>query len=141
MTLPDDDSPSPVTRFAIQEPISVPRHVRVTRVQGFVETALAEQFSTAIPDEALSALPEGPSEDARGGQRWAIVVEAATPDGRRTRAIAQGPDTYGTTAAIAAEGTLRLAGPAGCRAPAEVLPAADFLDILAPYGVTWKIDD
>jgi hypothetical protein len=41
---------------------------------------------------------------------------------------------------IAVEGTLRMAGPAGSRAPSEVLQPADFLDALAPYGITWRID-
>jgi short subunit dehydrogenase-like uncharacterized protein len=139
MAFPGED-PSPVTRFALQEPISVPRHVQVGHVQGFVETELAQRFSGAIPDDAIRAMPEGPSDDARRGQRWAIVVEAATVDGRRARASAEGPDTYGTTAVIAAEGTLQMAGAPGCRAPAEILRAADFLDSLAAYGITWKFD-
>jgi hypothetical protein len=33
-----------------------------------------------------------------------------------------------------------MAGPAGSRAPSEVLQPADFLDALAPYGITWRID-
>ncbi|MEN3320918.1 MAG: hypothetical protein V7643_4320 [Mycobacterium sp.] len=135
------DVPSPVTRFAVSEPISVPRHLQVDYVQGFAETALAEQFSGTIPGEVIDDMPEGPSDNDRRDQRWTIVVEASTPDGRRARASAEGPDTYGTTAVIAAEGTLRMAGPSGARTPAEVLPPAGFLEALAPYGVTWRIHD
>jgi short subunit dehydrogenase-like uncharacterized protein len=124
----------------LQEPISVPRHVQVSHVQGFVETELAQRFSDAIPDNAIRAMPEGPSDDARRDQRWAIVVEAATVDGGRARAMAEGPDTYGTTAVIAAQGALQMAGTPGCRAPAESFRAAEFLECLAAYGITWKID-
>ncbi|OBB96487.1 saccharopine dehydrogenase NADP-binding domain-containing protein [Mycobacterium sp. 852002-40037_SCH5390672] len=140
MAFPGDD-PSPVTRFALQEPISVPRHVQVAHVQGFVESELAQRFSGTIPDDAIRDMPEGPSDGGRRDQRWAIVVEVATVDGRRARASAQGPDTYGTTAVIAAVGTLQMAAAPGCRAPAETLPAADFLNGLAANGITWKIDD
>jgi short subunit dehydrogenase-like uncharacterized protein len=138
MTFPGGAS-SPVIRFALQEPISVPRHLKVAHVQGFVDEELAQQFSGTIPAGTIDGLPEGPSDDDRREQRWTVVVVASTPDGRRGRASAEGPDTYGTTAVIAAEGTLRMAGNAGARAPAEVLSPRAFLDALAPYGITWRI--
>ncbi|MFG2019455.1 saccharopine dehydrogenase NADP-binding domain-containing protein [Actinomadura geliboluensis] len=129
-----------MSRFALPEIASIPRHVRVENVQGFVEADLAARFSGAtVPEEAVNAFPEGPDAVARQAQRWTVVVVATTPDGRRATGIAQGFDTDGTTAAIAAEGTLRLDGPAGVRAPAEVLSAASFLDALATHGVTWRI--
>jgi short subunit dehydrogenase-like uncharacterized protein len=135
------ESPAPVVPLALQEVISVPRHVQVAHVQGFAEAVLADALSSAIPEEAIGSMPEGPSDAARSRDRWAILVEASTPDGRRARAVAQGPDSYGTTAVIAVEGVLRLGGPAGARAPSEALPPAGFLDALAPYGVTWDIED
>ncbi|TDC73088.1 saccharopine dehydrogenase NADP-binding domain-containing protein [Actinomadura sp. 7K507] len=130
--------PVPVSRFALPEVVSVPRHIRAGHVQGFVEADLAARFSGAVPDDAVDAFPEGPDADARQRQRWAVVVTATTPDGRRATGSAEGPDTYGTTAAIAAEGAFRLAGTPGVRAPAEVLPPAAFLDALAPHGITWR---
>ncbi|MEU8341087.1 saccharopine dehydrogenase NADP-binding domain-containing protein [Spirillospora sp. NPDC048832] len=126
----------PMARFALPEVVTIPRHVEVEHVQGFVEADLAARFSGAVAEEAVNALPEGPDADARRGQRWAVVVVATTPDGRRATGVAEGFDTYGTTAAVAAEGVLRLDGPAGVRAPSEVLPAT-FLDDLR--GVTWTI--
>ena len=129
---------TPVVRFALAEVISIPHHVEVSRVQGFAEADLAESFSTALTEEAIAAMPEGPPAEARTG-RWTIVVEAVARDGRRARASAQGPDTYGTTGVIAALGTLRMDGPPGVRAPAEVLDPAGFLDALAPYGTTWTV--
>jgi hypothetical protein len=132
-------SPVPAVRFPLVEVVTVPRHVRVAHVQGFAEAALAELFSDALPEEVIAAMPEGPDGDARSGERWTIVVEAATQDGRRAGALAEGPDTYGTTAVMAAEGTLALSGTPGVRAPAEVLKPAAFLDALAPDGITWKI--
>ncbi|WP_165959198.1 saccharopine dehydrogenase NADP-binding domain-containing protein [Actinomadura sp. KC345] len=131
--------PVPMSRFALPEVVSVPRHIEVQHVQGFVEADLAAQFSGAVPEEAVDAFPENPDAEARRGQRWAVLVRAGTPDGRRATAFAEGSDTYGTTAAIAAEGTLRLSGPPGVRAPAEVLDPAAFLNALAPTGTTWKI--
>ncbi len=129
-----------MSRFALPEVVGIPRHVRVEHVQGFIEADLAARFSgTTVPEEAVNAFPEGPDAAARQGQRWTVVVVATTPDGRRATGIAEGFDTYGTTAAIAAEGILRLDGPAGVRAPGEVLPAASFLDALATHGVTWRI--
>lgn len=141
LAFPGDASPEPVARFALHEVTTVPRHTRVAHVQGFVEAALAEQFSGTDPAGDLSALPEGPDAETRRLQRWAIAVEATTPDGRRATAHAEGPDTYGTTAVIAATGTLRLTGAPGVRAPAEVLRPAAFLDALAPNGVTWTITE
>jgi hypothetical protein len=41
---------------------------------------------------------------------------------------------------IAAEGALAMAGPPDSRASAEILPLAGFLDDLARYGITWRID-
>ncbi|XVQ16077.1 saccharopine dehydrogenase NADP-binding domain-containing protein [Spirillospora sp. CA-255316] len=132
---------TPVIRFALQEVVTVPRHLEVARVQGFAEAALAEMFSAAISEEAIAALPEGPSDEERRGDHWTIAVEAVARDGRRARGSVQGPDTYGTTGVIAALGTLRMNGPAGARTPAEVLDPAGFLDALAPYGITWAVHD
>ncbi|MFC5754734.1 saccharopine dehydrogenase NADP-binding domain-containing protein [Actinomadura rugatobispora] len=131
---------TPVIRFALQEVVTVPRHLDVTRVQGFAEAGLAELFATTVSEEAIAAMPEGPSDEERRGDHWTIVVQAVAQNGRRARASAQGPDTYGTTGVIAALGTLRMNGPAGGRTPAEVLDPAGFLDALAPYGITWTVD-
>ncbi|MFI0356808.1 saccharopine dehydrogenase NADP-binding domain-containing protein [Actinomadura sp. 9N407] len=138
LTFPGD-SPVPAVRFALNEVVTIPHHLEVAHVQGFVEAELAALFSDAIPEETIAAQPEGPDGDTRRGERWTIVVQATTPDGHRAGAWAEGPDTYGTTAVMAAEGTLRLSGPPGVRAPAEVLRPAAFLDALAPYGITWKV--
>jgi hypothetical protein len=54
----------------------------------------------------------------------------------------QGTDTYGTTAVIATESALRLAGgeaKPGVLAPAQAYDPADFLNTLAEYGIHYTI--
>jgi short subunit dehydrogenase-like uncharacterized protein len=143
IVFPGDSEPIPVVKFALQEVITVPRHVRVRHVQGLAEAGLSTRLSTPFTTEVIDSLPEGPAEDNRRTQRFTIVVDAVGEDGRHARGLAEGPDTYGTTAVIAAEGTRRLivdGAPAGVLAPAQAFDPADFLDSLAPHGTTWSVD-
>jgi short subunit dehydrogenase-like uncharacterized protein len=81
-------------------------------------------------------------EEARRSTRWLMLVEATDDAGRRARGWVTGPDAYGLTAVIAVEGAHRLVtggAPAGARTPAQAFDAADFLDALAPHGVTWRV--
>ncbi|HEY3870550.1 MAG TPA: hypothetical protein VGM10_19455 [Actinocrinis sp.] len=142
ITFPGDDEPTRVVGFPLQEVVSVPRHVRVRRVQSVAEAALAAPITPAM----IEGLPDGPPEAERQKQRFTIVIDAISMEGE----VARGVDTYGTTAVIAAEAARRLvvgvmgtAGKSivrpGVRAPAEAFDPADFLDWLAPHGLSWSI--
>lgn len=142
LTFPGDDRPAPVRKFPLPGVVTVPRHVPVRHVSGVAKAELVAAFS-AITPELLDAVPEGPAEDHRRAGRWTLVAEAAGREGRRARGVAQGSDIQGSTAVIAVEAAHRLAvnGAApGVLAPAQAFEPADFLDVLAPHGVTWAVD-
>jgi short subunit dehydrogenase-like uncharacterized protein len=143
VTFPGDTEATPVVKFPLQEPVTVPRHITVGRVDGVAEAALAAQFSAPLTAEAIQSLPEGPSADARKAQRFTIVLDATATDGRRLRGVVQGPDTCCSTAVIASEAAVRLStSPAkpGVLAPAQAFDPAGFLAALAPHGITWTIE-
>lgn len=132
----------PVVKFGLQEAVTVPRHVRVRCVQGVGEAAVAAQFSTPIPPEVIETLPDGPDEDGRRAQRFGMVIDAVGVDGRQARGMAEGSDTYGTTALIIVEAARRLAADGakpGVLAPAQAFNPADFLEFLDRNGVRWSI--
>lgn len=144
ITLPGEPEPTPVVRFPLPEVVTVPRHVAVRHMEGLAEAELTERLNTPVPAEVVDGLPEGPTEESRRGQRFTYVLDARGADGRRARGVVQGPDTYGTTAAIAVESVRRLvAEPAGAGvlAPAQAFDALDFLDHLSRYGVRWSIEE
>lgn len=142
MAFPGSPEEVPVVRFALQEVVTVPRHVDVRRVEGVAEAALSARFTSAVDPALIESLPEGPAEESRREQRFTIVVDATGRDGRSARGVVSGPDTYGTTAVIAVEAAHRLAtdgAEPGVLAPAEAFDPADFLNSLALHGVTWNI--
>jgi short subunit dehydrogenase-like uncharacterized protein len=143
VTLPGDAAPTPVTRFPMAEVVTVPRHVRVRRVEGLAEAALRARLDAVPGPEVIARLPDGPPDDARREQRFTYVVDAVAADRRRARGVVRGTDTYGTTAAIAAEAARRLVtapAPPGVAAPAQAYDPAAFLDTLAPYGLAWTVE-
>jgi short subunit dehydrogenase-like uncharacterized protein len=144
VTFPGSDAPTLVARFPLQEVVSVPRHVRVRRVQSVAEAGLAARLSTPLSPELIDSLPEGPSSSDRQAQRFTIVIDAVSADGGAGRGVVQGTDTYGTTAVIAAEAAHRLVSdkaPSGVVAPAQAFEPAGFLDTLAAAGVSWSIEN
>ncbi|MBD3147041.1 saccharopine dehydrogenase family protein [Microbispora bryophytorum] len=144
VTLPGEPEATRVVRFPLPEVVTVPRHVAVRHVEGLAEAELVERLNSPVPAAVVESLPEGPSEDSRRGQRFTYVLDALGADGRRARGIVRGTDTYGTTAAIAAESACRLAaGPAkaGVLAPAQAFDSLDFLDYLARHGIRWSIEE
>lgn len=133
----------PVRRSLPPEVITVPRHVRVRRVEGVADSALLARLTSTVDPALIDRMPEGPPEERRRAQEFTIVVDAVGRDGRSARGVVTGPDTYGTTAVIAVEAARRLAtGSAepGVLAPAQAFDPTDFLDFLAPHGITWNID-
>jgi short subunit dehydrogenase-like uncharacterized protein len=133
--------PTETVAFPLTDVITIPRHVVVDRVEGFVAAAVADRLGVPLPREVIDALPEGPAEADRRAQRFTYLVDARTRDGRRELGVIEGPDTYGTTAVIAVEAARRLVHSAktGVLAPAEAFEPADFLGFLSAYGISWKI--
>ena len=152
-----------VTRFPGGEPVTVPRHVRVRRLEVVIDARAfalgADPVAPLIPlatpvlrpllrgpvlgglDAAIGALPEGPSQERRARTRWTLVARGHGEDGARTEAVVQGGDVYGLTAVIAATLATRAADgelPAGGLSPAQAADPAGFLDALAHHGVQWR---
>ncbi|GAA4634174.1 saccharopine dehydrogenase NADP-binding domain-containing protein [Actinoallomurus vinaceus] len=141
MAFPGDDRPAAVRKFPLPGVVTVPRHVPARHVSGVAKAELVAAFS-AITPELLDAVPEGPADEHRSAGRWTLVVEATGREGGRARGVAEGSDIQGSTAVIAVEAAHRLAvdgAASGVLAPAQAFKAADFLDALAPYGVTWSV--
>ncbi|MCD0445017.1 saccharopine dehydrogenase NADP-binding domain-containing protein [Glycomyces sp. A-F 0318] len=142
MRFPGAEAPVPMAAFGIPPVVTIPRHVRVERAEGFVNADLVARLRAVTP-ELVESLPQGPAPDARREQRWTHVAEAVGVDGRRARGEVEGSDGYGLTAVIAVEGARRLVAdgaPAGVLAPAQAFDAAGFLDWLAPFGVRWRVE-
>lgn len=157
--------PQPVMRYPSGEVAMVPRHVRTQRlttlmtVETFVGSAaaaplmplLVPAFTLALRtplhglvQAVVDRLPEGPPEDVRRAARFMVVAVAHGEDGRVRRGVAQGGDVYGLTAVTAVEGAARLrAGEhvaVGVRSAADAFDPRDFLDALAPAGVSYQLD-
>jgi short subunit dehydrogenase-like uncharacterized protein len=141
--LPGREEVLPVAGFAVPEVVTIPRHVRLARLEGLAEAGLGERLGDAPPPEVIASLPEGPAERERRAQRFTYLAEAAGTDGRRVRGVVEGSDTYGLTAAIAVESARRLVAEpakAGVLAPAQAFDPSAFLDFLGAYGVRWAIE-
>lgn len=133
-----------VPGFAVPEVVTIPRHVRLRRLEGLAEAAVGEGPAGVPSPELIAGMPEGPGERDRRAQRFTYLAEAAGAGGRRMRGVVEGSDTYGLTAVIAVEAARRLvAGPvgAGVLAPAQAFDPVAFLDVLGAYGVRWWIGD
>jgi short subunit dehydrogenase-like uncharacterized protein len=141
ITVPGEDDEVALTPFALPGVVTVPRHVRAGRVRSGIRTEVAQLFGSLTPD-VVDSVPEVLDEEARRSTRWLMLVEATDDTGRRARGWVTGPDAYGLTAVIAVEGAYRLVtggAATGARTPAQAFDAADFLDALAPHGVTWEV--
>lgn len=131
---------------------------RVMPTVGTVRTGLALRSSSAELLQAVAGLARfDPVRRAvarradRGGrragtteERWALVVEVATPGGRLVRAWAYGHDRHGVTARVVASVAPRLlladAGDGRPRGVTEVVPAEQLLDTLAAHtDLRWSI--
>ena len=139
----DDDVPAPpgALPFPMCEVVTVPRHVTVRRIAGFVDARLAARLATLPTPALIDSLPDGPDTDARRRQRFRYTVETVLADGTRRTAVLDGYDTYGTTAVIAVKSARRLVddgAPGGVLAPAEAYDPADLLTFLGGHGVTWR---
>ncbi|HKH15558.1 MAG TPA: saccharopine dehydrogenase NADP-binding domain-containing protein [Solirubrobacterales bacterium] len=149
-----------MVRYPAGEHITVPRHVRTTRVT----TVLSASTAVPVPGAAASLvmapfqlalrtpvrralealvprLPEGPSEESRRKSRFVIECEVRGAGGR-TRGTVTGSDPYGLTARTTVEGALRCAATGyerrGALAPSQAFNPADFLDSLGSAGVEYE---
>jgi short subunit dehydrogenase-like uncharacterized protein len=132
-----------ISKFPLVETITIPRHVRVRRVIGVIETFLAARLAAPLPAEVIEAT-SNPLPEAREDQTFLIVVEATSTDGGVLRGIVEGTDTYGTTAAIAVECARRLVegqAKSGVLAASQAFEPGEFLDHLAAYNVRWRIEE
>ncbi|MBF6207041.1 saccharopine dehydrogenase NADP-binding domain-containing protein [Streptomyces gardneri] len=139
MTFPGDTEPTTVAKFPQPPVLTIPRHSDVSYVEGVLATSILEMLSE-FTAEVIDALPDEPSSDLR----YDLVVDTSGTDGRRVRGVLSGVDSYRDSALMAAQTAVRLAEGAaapGALAPAEVFDAADFLDALAPFGITWRIEE
>lgn len=163
------DFPSPigsrrVGRYPSGEQITVPRHVDVGTISALIDLrtllplplgAAAAPVLTAsglamatplrrLTGKMIGRLPEGPSESSRQAARYTIACEARHAGGLR-RGVLRGSDVYGTTAVALAEGAIRAARPgfdgSGALAPAQAFDPGSFLAALAPFGLSWEIND
>jgi len=132
-----------ISKFPLVETITIPRHVRVRRVVGVIETSLAARLSAPFPAEMIETL-SNPSPDVRKDQKFLIIVEATSTDGSVLRGTVEGTDTYGTTAAIAVECASRLVedqARSGVLAASQAFEPVKFLDRLAAHNVHWRIEE
>lgn len=136
MRFPGDSVPTAVAKFQQPPVLTLPRHTEVSYVAGVVDADMLSQLAGFTP-EVLDALPE-PSTDLR----YEFVLDAVGSDGGAVRAVLDGPDAYRDTAIMAVEAAVRLASgdiKTGALAPAEAFGPEEFLNALAPLGITWRI--
>jgi short subunit dehydrogenase-like uncharacterized protein len=141
MTFPGRAEPVALAELALPGVVTVPRHLRVRRVEGLANRDLVTALGS-VNAELVEQAPEGPDPDTRQAHRWIIVVEAVASDGAVARGVVEGRDPYGTTAVIAVEAARRLltdGARAGVLAPAQAYDPAGLLDFLAPHGVRWTV--
>jgi short subunit dehydrogenase-like uncharacterized protein len=137
---PGAHEPAAFTAFPLPEIVTIPRHVRVGQVSGVIESGLADRLAGPIDPRLIDQLPQGPTPQARGTQRFTVLVQATAADGRTVRGIARGTDTYGTTARLVAESAVRIARqpnpPSGVLSPTEAFSPDGLLEIIEACGVT-----
>ncbi|MEC3913679.1 saccharopine dehydrogenase NADP-binding domain-containing protein [Nocardia sp. CDC160] len=139
MRYPGDAEPTAVAKFAFPAVLTIPRHTAAATVTGVVDGVFRENI-TGLTPELVASLPEKPS--AASDLRFDMVVDATGADGRGLRGVLSGLDSYRDSGLIAVEAAVRLAAgtaKAGALAPAEAFDAEDFLNSLAPHGITWTI--
>ncbi|MFE9582619.1 saccharopine dehydrogenase NADP-binding domain-containing protein [Nocardia sp. NPDC006044] len=137
MTFPGMTAPTAVAKFPQPPVLTIPRHSDVSYVEGVLATSILDTLS-GFTAEIIDSLPGAPSADLR----YDLVVDAFGVDGRAVRVVVSGVHSYRDSALMAvavaarpAEGTAE----PGALAPAEAFEAGEFLDALAPFGITWHI--
>ncbi|CAM4513609.1 saccharopine dehydrogenase NADP-binding domain-containing protein [Nocardia ninae] len=139
MTFPGDTQPTAVAKFPQPPVLTIPRHSDVSYVEGVLATSILDTLS-GFTEEVIDTLPDAPSANLH----YDLVVDAFGTDGRTVRGVVSGVHSYRDSALMAVEVAVRLAdGTAkpGALAVAEAFDPAEFLDTLAPFGITWRIEE
>ncbi|MFC7451156.1 saccharopine dehydrogenase NADP-binding domain-containing protein [Rhodococcus daqingensis] len=139
MTFPGATEPTSVSKFPQPPVLTIPRHSDVSYVEGVLETAFHSQLG-GLSAEIVESLPDEPTP----GLSYDFVVDAFGADGRMVRGVVSGRDAYVDSALMAVEAAVRLtdgAAESGALAAAEAFDAEGFLDALAPFGITWTVDE
>ena len=96
----------------------------------------------AAMNAIVSRMPAGPTPEARAKQEWLILVEVDPRTRKASSLVVRGVDPYGLTGEILARGTARVLNgktlDSGVLAPSEAFDAAEMLDSLADFGVSWE---
>jgi hypothetical protein len=96
----------------------------------------------AFADRWVEWQVEPPSEPVRRATEFEVIGRAILGKRRRI-CVVRGYDPYGVSAAIAVEAALRVFAGANLRvgvlSTALAFDVKDFLDRLAPAGVTWEV--
>lgn len=143
--------------FPAGESVTVPRHVIVERVSGWivVPRSLAivlpplsgalpalTRWATPLTDWYIRRSPEMSEPDEQDRTGFRIEVRARSIQGDRTGGWAEGHDPYAVTAAIVVEGARRLLErpPAvGVLAPAQLVEPERMLDSLTRFSLRWDV--
>lgn len=151
--------------FPAGEVVTVPRHVDVRTVRGWIvagggTVTVAHRLSPLLPavagllepllDRLARSGPAGPDEAERRRGRFDVVAAAAGDAGRRRSVAVGGRDPYGVTASLIVRAARALlaadrpdgAGrpgdaPAGVAAPSQLLDPEALLGGLDAFDVAW----
>lgn len=159
--LPDGRTAHAVS-FPAGEALTVPRHVRVQNVRGWIvighgQALVLPLVAPALPfltrvvaplvELLLRRAPEGPADATRRASQFLILVQAGRPNAQPRRVVIRGRDPYTLTAAIVVNGAVRLLAPPpakaprpGVLAPAELVEPRGFLNDLQRRGLEWQIE-
>ncbi|WP_280418275.1 saccharopine dehydrogenase NADP-binding domain-containing protein [Nocardia carnea] len=142
MLFPGDTEETAVTKFPQPPVLTIPRHTPVRFVSGVLDVNIHAAVGGVTPD-LVDTLPEGPSPTA--DMRYDLVVDAIGADGATVRAVLSGVDSYRDSALMAVAAATTLVDTESVRpgvlAAAEAFAPREFLDALAPHGITWRIED
>ncbi|MFE3442208.1 saccharopine dehydrogenase NADP-binding domain-containing protein [Nocardia sp. NPDC059180] len=134
------EQPRPASKFPLTPVLTIPRHSAVSSVTGLLPTEFHEGLKKLTAD-VVAALPATP--DPASDLHYDLVVDAEG-SGKSVRGVLSGLDSYRDSALMAVEAAVRLAENTtkpGALAAAEAFDATDFLDALAPHGITWRIEE
>jgi short subunit dehydrogenase-like uncharacterized protein len=138
MTFPGATEPTTVSKFPQPPVLTIPRHSNVSYVEGVLDTAFHSQLG-GLTAEIVESLPNEPT----SGLSYDFVVDAFGGVGRTARGVLSGTDAYRDSALMAVEAAVRLADSTakpGALAAAEAFDPENFLDALARFGITWRIE-
>ncbi|MBL1077453.1 saccharopine dehydrogenase NADP-binding domain-containing protein [Nocardia sp. 2] len=139
MVFPGAAAPTAVGKFPQSSVLTIPRHSDVSYVAGALDATILGHLS-GFTAEAIEAMPDTPDSDLR----YYLIVDTYGADGAVVRGLLSGVDSYRDSAIMAVEVAARLGtgvAKPGALAPAEAFDPEDFLNALAPHGITFGIGE